>query len=111
LYICPLPTLLLEFGLKNWLFYHRYGKKINKYWNDRLLFIQEQARLQFDGGDVSSYTQWGQYVSQEMLMWCKIGEIISKEEFINLCNRRGFNNVQVDFLREFLYQVGLKGGW
>jgi hypothetical protein len=51
---------------------------------------------------------WNQLVTQELIMWADITKPVGKDEFKDMCRRRGFNRAQKQFLEDGLDLIGLK---
>lgn len=50
---------------------------------------------------------WTQLVHQEVIMWSQLGKAVDQTELDELSDRRGFNQVQRRFLKEFLVEAKL----
>jgi hypothetical protein len=50
---------------------------------------------------------WSQIVIQEYVMWSMIGEKVSIENFNLICDRRGLDNIQKDFMAYTLIEMDL----
>ena len=77
--------------------------KLVDWWNGRTDWIWEQMR----SGDRGAFFKWEQLVWQELSMWEKIGKKVSPSELDFMSNRRGFSQVQRDFLIEGLKVIDL----
>lgn len=80
----------------------RFTKAV-KWWNERIPYITERIK---EDKDKDSMFKWKQLVWQEIRMYCRIGRV-DRIELSDLCDRRGFNNVQRAFLEEALKHVEL----
>lgn len=58
-------------------------------------------------GHTEEHFKWVQLVPQEVEMWASLGNPVTQDEFHWLCERRGFNVEQQDFLRAYLELAGL----
>jgi hypothetical protein len=67
-------------------------------------WIRGQAGL-----DDDQWFKWDQLVWQEIVMWAKIGEIVTPEDFEFICNRRDFNLTQRQYLKDLLTLIDLNG--
>jgi hypothetical protein len=81
-----------------------YCKKAVEFWNARTAQIKKA--ISTDMGKHAHF-KWTQLVWQEMHMWSLIAEKVSLGQFNAMCAQRGFSNEQIEFLREYLNEVGL----
>jgi hypothetical protein len=56
----------------------------------------------------SATFRWRQLVRQELIMWADIAVPVNKDEFEQMCKRRGFSRSQKQFLENGLLAAGLK---
>lgn len=89
--------------------YEKNSAKIEDFWNANLDEINKNIseNMDFDKWLNETGFKWQQLVWQEIDMWARINRPVYKKEFEIICERRGFNNKQKDFLVEALRLAGL----
>jgi len=81
-------------------------------WNREIegKFEEDLAEQQADelGVDEMIVFKWNQLVWQEILMWNSLDEPVSKDDYLFICDRRGFSTKQRRYLEEMLEFMKLK---
>jgi hypothetical protein len=82
----------------------RYLAKAYKFLNAnndrRLAYVKRRPKTEF---------HWCHIMDQELAMWASLARLVKKDEYIDMCARRGFGPAQRRFLEEGLESIGLKG--
>ncbi len=86
------------------LFCSRRLNKAIKKWNKDIGSIKIYMKLSQKD---DPYFYWKQLVWQEIDMYIKLGEQVTKEDFNCLIKRRGFDKYMINYLREMIIYVGL----
>lgn len=88
------------------------GIILTEYWESRIPYIKKAIELEenktYDElGCDNSVFKWNQLVHQEIFMFNKLNKQVELDELNWLCERRGFNSTQRQFIIDALDQVGL----
>ncbi len=79
-------------------------KKSVKKWNKDLNKINSYIRM---SKKEDAYFYWTSLVWQEVGMYIWLAEQVTKKEFNELCERRGFDTPMVNYLKTMMIFVGL----
>ena len=77
-------------------------KRARKKWNRDVPWIIRQA-----DDDPENYFKWICLLWQEIEMWIILGKKVGKIEFDVICKRRGFNDVQQQYIVDMLSYIRL----
>ena len=99
--------------LKNPLYNHRMAKYVKK-WNSDRPYIKRcitEDKIALENAGLSEkanrYFYWNQLINQEIAMDIKINKKVTTEDFIWLCDRRGFTVNERNYLRSMLQYLKL----
>lgn len=85
-----------------------YYKRGAEFWNSKREYINDILAHSTDLN--SDSFNWNQLVWQEIWLYASMAKPISEtKDFYPLCERRGFNKEQKDFLKEAIEYMGI--GW
>ena len=85
-------------------FSRRRMKKALLKWNENVEYITHCIE---ESSDPNAGFKWTQLVWQEIIMWIRLREQVSQEDFDWIISRRGFDQKMVSYLKSTLTHVGL----
>lgn len=77
------------------------NKKAVIKWNNDLPEINKKIKNEDD------YFKWNQLVWQEIWMFISLAEQVTEDDFLWICDRRGFTKDMANYLKEMLIHVGI----
>jgi hypothetical protein len=82
-------------------------KKYFKYWESHVDSVMVADVENYSGEDRQDKLFKWTLVKQEIKMWMMIGEQVEREDWQNMCKRRGFSTKQKYFIIDCLIHIGL----
>lgn len=82
----------------------RQFENVVEWWNAHATEIETNIK---ESDREQEHFYWSQLVWQEITMFIQIGQPVDQEEFSWLCDRRGFNRLQREYLAAMVKLVDL----